>query len=81
MWRWRLVRMLCLRGWWLSWRVMVRWMLLTGLRVRLVVWLRMLWRLVMLLAVRRWRRMRLTLVRLLLGCLLERRLRAPRLLG
>ena len=53
MWRWLLVRMLCLRGWLLSWRVMVRWMPPTVRRVRLVVWRRMLRRLVMLLVVRR----------------------------
>ena len=51
--RWMLVRMPCLRGWRLSRRVMVRWMQRRVLRVRLVVWLRMLRRLVMLLAVRR----------------------------
>ena len=39
----------------------------------------LLWRLVMLLVVRRSRRMRLTLVRLLLGCLLARRRRVLRL--
>ena len=44
-------------------------------------WLRMRWRLVMLLGVRRSRRTRLTLVLLLLACLLAMRLGAPRLLG
>ena len=60
---------------------MMLWMLLDVLRVRRLVWLRMLWLLVMLLGVRRSRRMRLALVRLLLGCLLARLRRAPRRLG
>ena len=59
---------------------MARWLLPTGLRALRMLWPRMPWRLVMLLVVRRSRRMRLTLVRLLLGCLLVMRRRASRLL-
>ena len=81
MWRWLLVRMLCRPGLRLSRRGMCRWMLLVGLRVRRMVWLRMLRLLVMLLVVRRCRRGLLTLVLLLLGCLLARLRRALRLLG
>ena len=66
MWRWLLVRMRFLPGLGLSWRVMMLWLLLVALRARRMVWLRMLWRLVMLLGALRSRRMRLTLVRLLL---------------
>ena len=69
----------CLLGLLLSWRVMVRWMPRRVLRGRRLVWLRMRWRLVMLLGVRRSRRTLLTLVRLPLGCLLVMRRRAPRL--
>lgn len=81
MWRWRLVRMLCLPGLGLSRRVMVRWMPRRVLRVLLVVWRRMLRLLVMLLVVRRSRRVTLVLVRLLLVCLLARLRRVLRLLG
>ena len=81
MWRWLLVRMLCLPGLRLSWRVMVRWMPRRVLRVLLMVWRRMLWRLVMLLGVRRSRRVTLRRALRLLGCLLVMRRAVLRLLG
>ena len=79
MWRWLLVRMPCRRVVARRMPAMVRWLLPTGLRVRLVVWLRMLRRLVMLLVVRRCRRGLLTLVRLVRLIVLVRR-RCRRLL-
>ena len=79
MWRWLLVRMLCLPGRVLSRRVMVRWLLLVALRARLVVWLRMRLLLRVLLGVLRVRRGRLTLVRWLLRVALTGRLRVLRL--